>query len=185
MSITSSKFILRSALLALVITTLQANAFYDPNIGRWINRDPVGESDGPNLYAFVGNRALNFIDIDGRSGWGPPFFPPLPPEGGIACGNRIKNEVWAEYGISKPKWDPTDGSAREAHCIAHCRITRECPGGAATSWLGGFGKEILDEIKQWGGNGDGYDPGDMGANAKGRQCAKKNRSCEEQCKGVR
>jgi len=115
---------------------------------------------------------------------------PLPPVGvypAILCGNRIKDEVWNDYGIGKPKWDPTDGSAREAHCIAHCRITRECPGGGATSWIGGFGKEVLDQFKKWtGGGGDGYDPGDMAANAKGRQCAKnKGKSCEEQCKGVR
>jgi hypothetical protein len=50
----------------------------------------------------------------------------------------------------------------------------------------GFGKEVLDQVKRWfGGGGDDYDSGDMRANAKGRQCAKREKSCEEECKGVR
>jgi hypothetical protein len=106
---------------------------------------------------------------------------------GFPCGNRIKGEVWDTYGLGKPKWDPTDGSAREAHCIAHCRITRECPGSEVTSYLGGLGKEILDQFKIWfGGGGDGFDPGDLAANAKGRSCGRTpNKPCEELCKGVR
>ena len=32
--------------------------FYDPATQRWLNRDPIGEADGPNLYAYVRNRAF-------------------------------------------------------------------------------------------------------------------------------
>jgi RHS repeat-associated protein len=41
--------------------------FYDPNLQRWINRDPIGELGGINLYGFVGNDPLNLIDPDGRA----------------------------------------------------------------------------------------------------------------------
>ena len=27
--------------------------FYEPNFGRWLNRDPMGEAGGINLYGFV------------------------------------------------------------------------------------------------------------------------------------
>ena len=27
--------------------------YYDPTLQRWVNRDPIGEIDGPNLYSFV------------------------------------------------------------------------------------------------------------------------------------
>jgi len=61
--------------------------FYSPNWQRWPNRDPLGEVygisdamkgrrmprvipwekyEGPNLYQFVGNNPLAFIDTDGR-----------------------------------------------------------------------------------------------------------------------
>lgn len=40
--------------------------FYTPASRRWINRDPIGERGGMNLYGFVGNNPLNSIDSDGR-----------------------------------------------------------------------------------------------------------------------
>src|SRR5438094_485943 len=59
--------------------------FYDPNLQRWINRDPVGEGGfetarrgwqstaggEPNLFLFVGNTPLNRIDSFGLLGLHP------------------------------------------------------------------------------------------------------------------
>jgi uncharacterized protein RhaS with RHS repeats len=42
-----------------------ANAFYDPGLQRWINRDPIQEEGGINLYGFVCNDPLNSIDTLG------------------------------------------------------------------------------------------------------------------------
>jgi RHS repeat-associated protein len=39
--------------------------FYDPDRGRWLNRDPIGEKGGRNLYEMVGNNAKNSFDILG------------------------------------------------------------------------------------------------------------------------
>ena len=36
--------------------------FYDPNLQRWLNRDPIGEVGGINLYQFVGNDPINDVD---------------------------------------------------------------------------------------------------------------------------
>ena len=36
--------------------------YYDPNTGRWLSRDPIGESGGVNLYGFVGNDGVNEVD---------------------------------------------------------------------------------------------------------------------------
>jgi RHS repeat-associated protein len=38
---------------------------YDPNLGRWISRDPIGEDGGLNLYGYVGNAPINLIDFFG------------------------------------------------------------------------------------------------------------------------
>ena len=35
---------------------------YDPELGRWLNRDPIGESGELNLYSYVGNNTINFLD---------------------------------------------------------------------------------------------------------------------------
>jgi len=34
-------------------------------MGRWLNRDPIGERGGLNLYAFVGNDGVNLWDLLG------------------------------------------------------------------------------------------------------------------------
>jgi RHS repeat-associated protein len=38
------------------------NRFYSPQIGRFITQDPIGLLGGTNLYAYVGNDPINFID---------------------------------------------------------------------------------------------------------------------------
>jgi RHS repeat-associated protein len=36
--------------------------FYEPGLQRWMNRDPIGEAGGLNLYSFVGNNPLMLVD---------------------------------------------------------------------------------------------------------------------------
>jgi len=64
----------------LIIFWVQiASAFYDPNLGRWINRDPIGESgfeltqnhagagwvSGSLQYTFVANDPISHVDFLG------------------------------------------------------------------------------------------------------------------------
>ncbi len=39
--------------------------FYDPGTGRWLNRDPIEEEGGINLYNFIINDAVNGSDVYG------------------------------------------------------------------------------------------------------------------------
>ena len=50
---------------------------YSPGIGRWLNRDPLGEWGGANLSGMLGNKAINEFDILGLADAGGirPFFP--------------------------------------------------------------------------------------------------------------
>jgi RHS repeat-associated protein len=43
--------------------------YYDPSLGRFINRDPIGEAGGANLYGFVGNSPVNAVDVLGMWRW--------------------------------------------------------------------------------------------------------------------
>jgi len=38
---------------------------YNPELGRWINRDPIGEEDGVNVYLFIVNGTQNAYDYLG------------------------------------------------------------------------------------------------------------------------
>lgn len=42
--------------------------FYSPTMGRWISRDPIGEIDGINIYAFVRSRVISYTDALGLTG---------------------------------------------------------------------------------------------------------------------
>jgi RHS repeat-associated protein len=41
---------------------------YDPVAGRWLSRDPLGETNNPvaNLYAYVGGNPVNAVDPSGE-----------------------------------------------------------------------------------------------------------------------
>jgi hypothetical protein len=40
--------------------------YYNPSTGRWLNRDPLAEHDGPSLYCFVKNTPVANYDRDGQ-----------------------------------------------------------------------------------------------------------------------
>ncbi len=39
--------------------------YYDPNIGRFLQTDPIGYDDGLNMYTYVGNNPIVFVDPSG------------------------------------------------------------------------------------------------------------------------
>ncbi len=41
------------------------NRTYNPVLGRWLQRDPIGYAGGVNLYEYVGGRATDAVDPDG------------------------------------------------------------------------------------------------------------------------
>jgi RHS repeat-associated protein len=59
---------------------------YSPTLGRWLSRDPLGEIDGLNLYAYVHNNPITNKDLWGLSD--------NPLHRGSCC-NRSRNQEWA------------------------------------------------------------------------------------------
>jgi len=45
--------------------------WYDAENGRWVNRDPIEESGGVNLYGFVGNDGVGMVDVLGNAKYEP------------------------------------------------------------------------------------------------------------------
>ncbi|MBS1784317.1 MAG: RHS repeat-associated core domain-containing protein [Acidobacteria bacterium] len=54
------------ALSGLMLTPTRE---YDPNLGRWISRDPIEETGGQNVYAYVLNNPIRFSDPFGLDFW--------------------------------------------------------------------------------------------------------------------
>jgi hypothetical protein len=51
-----------TALALLTLAPLSGRSFYNASTGRWLNRDPVAERGGVNLYGFAENRPLEKYD---------------------------------------------------------------------------------------------------------------------------
>ena len=64
--------------------------YYNPKDGRWINRDPIAEQGGWNLYAFVGNSLNIEIDLLGTA------WSSLQTEAGAALAARQAAEAAAK-----------------------------------------------------------------------------------------
>jgi len=187
------------ALFLALWTAETALAWYDPSTGRWLTRDPIEEpgfqaipkmrlattspaarrwikrdSTGPNLYVFVGNSSPNKIDrlgLEGTDPWGT-WTPPMGETPG-QCAERIAEEVEQLPG------NRNDPSSRYNHCLASCRISRECPGGRFTAWIAGDWYQDPWFLTPQTGS----DPGDRAANRIGRNAScNKDKSCEDQCR---
>jgi RHS repeat-associated protein len=195
--------------------------FYNPSTGRWLSRDSIGESgaekllfkaspsrtplgryaellpEGPNLYGFVHNNPISFVDVDGRAVSAAVIAALAIMAAVEACALPQYNAAFNRY---------LDSGDKFKHCWVSCRISKSC-GGLITE-LAGLGKEIRDravavycdyypdsEICK-GGHGDFWDSiGDLKAN---QQCigweslvfgapggwvgALCRRSCEDCCK---
>ncbi len=75
------------SLLALFSAPNLATAYYDPSVQRWINRDPIGEEGGANLYGFVANGPIDLADVAGLvpNQYWPHDKPPQYPKGFAIC----------------------------------------------------------------------------------------------------
>lgn len=46
--------------------TFFGRRYYDSEVGKWVTPDPLRFIDGPNVYCFVRNRPMKYLDPDGR-----------------------------------------------------------------------------------------------------------------------
>lgn len=60
-----SAFVNSLSILLFVAAAKPTEAAYDPEVGRWLARDPIGENAGINLYSYVYNNPIFFTDAVG------------------------------------------------------------------------------------------------------------------------
>jgi hypothetical protein len=84
----------------LFLSVLDAR-YYEPNSGRFLSADPLGQAASPSLYDFCGGDPVNFFDPSGRcpqsqtqNNWGQNFQNPNPVDP-----NRVANSSWLQNAI--------------------------------------------------------------------------------------
>lgn len=87
--------------------------YYVPSIRRWLTRDPIGEADGLNIYAYAGNNPVNVIDPLGLECPKPLKSPKIPKKGPLKEYDKLlkeaeKNKPWIERFWDKLKSPWTD-----------------------------------------------------------------------------
>lgn len=161
--------------------------FYDPKAGRFTSEDPVGFRGGNiNLYGYVQNQPLKYVDPLGKFGWcrngdGRP----------VPCGSgfgAIGDELfrtpnssigrgWEAESSNFPNGAP-DGTSdvyggAYRHCVATCYLYRRY------SPFGGVARSIWDWV-----NEDSHDANsqlDMAGEDFGAVCSSVTGSCEKNC----
>lgn len=134
---------------------------YDPATDRWLSCDPIGEHDGPNLYAYVSNNPVNFVDASGLT-----IFDLRGITDGLGFG-------WTFKAAQLAGRQPNDSYF---HCLTSCETAKRC--GSQTA-------EDLGNLKEGGGGahqGDLADTvDDQIANHQGRGAAEEGKDCHTEC----
>lgn len=102
-------------LLALLLASQAAHAFYDSSKGRWINRDPIGEEGGANLSGIVDNNPVDQTDELGLITVGFYGFDSWIP--GKNLGNQLLEKLNKEIPDSAPLFNSASVSAAFRHLL--------------------------------------------------------------------
>jgi uncharacterized protein RhaS with RHS repeats len=156
--------------------------FYDPNLQRWINRDPVHEAGGRNLYAFVANRPTSRIDLFGLSGPSASLGEQL--DCVQACGAKkarkgakLAKEAIAETRKRFPHAKGEDDYADAfRHCYWACRMARDLGGECAEKIL-----DIHENVGDKGGQNPASGDMDRYNNSAGLNISEEKGDCGTLC----
>jgi RHS repeat-associated protein len=152
--------------------------FYVPELGRWINRDPIGESGGVYIYGFTMNNGVGVVDylgLAGGLGIGGPKWPGTPE----ITPQKIHPDNTGSFGQELLS-DPAPHCFNEGwlrHCYNSCRLQHI----TGMGWLTQLGAQMSGSDLPWD---DDRDSGDVAANQQGIDNANTfgpSDSCLERC----
>ena len=118
--------------------------YYTPQTGRWINRDPIEERGGNNLYGFVNNDGMNSYDKFGLKPYDwKPLYDAIHENGIIAYKKSLDN-----LKLRQRAWDMTVPRLGDRPSRAYeygGRICRKCVDGGYIYFTSGLHSDNFEE----------------------------------------
>jgi uncharacterized protein RhaS with RHS repeats len=96
---------------------------FDPNVGRYVESDPIGLRSGVNSYAYANGSPINFDDPSGLQAVEPDPIEPLPPS--VEQSNRW-NDPWRQLRREFPYNPPVIPTAPQTYCWETCPTPGTC-----------------------------------------------------------
>jgi len=145
---------------------------YDAQAGRWTAKDPIlFEGGDPNLYGYVFNDPVNFLDREGlQAQSATTVAADTAAQAGAAAGVFVSN-------FAEMMWVWTIGVDKYYHCMANCEAARMGPFATAVATAISDVRESYDH--QFQGQSLQACASDQFANRTGRNS--RNQSCESAC----
>jgi RHS repeat-associated protein len=145
--------------------------FYNASTGRWLSRDPIAETGGQNLYAFVANAPTIFVDRNGLDAfpldqYGRPWVPgtpQLPPPTKPAPSQKDQandqfNEAfwaWVRGEGGGRTYGPDDPWTKQlSHMAVYDRMRAEIKRRAQKHCKDGTTDQFLNKTLQWDHSAD-------------------------------
>jgi hypothetical protein len=113
---TLSKLTFALSFLCLLLSTHPAAAYYDPGLQRWLNRDPIQEADGVNLYNFVRNTPVVAKDPLGKRSI-------LGPVGMCACLALAAKNLHDDINKAEKAHENCLDTCKDSDCVQDCNTT--------------------------------------------------------------
>jgi RHS repeat-associated protein len=143
--------------------------YHDPTLGRFISEDPLEFAASTNLYAYVNNNPVFYVDPFGLQA--------VPPSSSVYS----EGDVWAQAGqgsadmwknfrrMQERGWQNAD---KYYHCMGNCQATNRGPGGAAAA-------RIISDLRTW--RSTYTEPNDWRKDQEANRCGQKGGDCEKLC----
>jgi hypothetical protein len=147
-----------SALFAVLCLAQPASAFYAPNLQRWVNRDPIGERGGINLFSFAKNMPSDRFDslghFDFGHGIGGPLFNFCRAAKDETCNRAVGANVLLQLRLNGIDGSSDDGGNAFRHCLAACQSSKTCGEDSAKRFWNGRENGDTSSGKQDIGNNE-------------------------------